>query len=401
MDWPFKSNMTQLHTILLLVLLNCSLVLPGFAGTNTTVILSGVTITPSLNEGEIATLSGNVGELALSQNDRFLNQIFLILLGRSIDPKELDTFGQSLAGGTSRQQIAGMLLTSAEYRARTVQEAYVRYLQRDADAVAVSTFAAELASGAPQEQITASIIGSSEYFEKRGHSTNNDFLNAVYQDLLNRPIDLAALNGQIAALNSGAGRTQIVAQILASTEYRQRFIQDTYMTLLQREAAPAGLNTWLSALTAGVTDESFLAGLAGSQEFFSAVPKTLYHITVDWNDGVIETVEVQPPVPQNVFFPFQITHRYLDNKPKGGSPAPVNVAVTLHADTGTATAIGQLFIKNVAPQLRNVAIPTPSGIGTVSLLTGDILDPGTLDALTLFVDWADGRGSQTVLLPRG
>src|SRR4030095_1995725 len=134
-----------------------------------------------------------------------------------------------------------------EYRARVVQEAHVRYLQRDADAMALSTFAAQLASGSTQEQIAASIIGSSEYFEKRGRNTNSDFLDAVYQDLLSRPIDLTALNGQMAALNSGTGRTQIVAQILASTEYRQRFIQDIYKALLHRAADPAGLNTWLSA----------------------------------------------------------------------------------------------------------------------------------------------------------
>src|SRR5438105_5733829 len=143
--------MKHLFAILLFALLKWSLVSSCLAGTNTTVILSSVTIAPSINEGEMATLSGNLGDLALTTNDRFLNQLFLALLGRSIDPAELDAFDQLLAGGTSRQQVATSLLNSVEYRARAVQEAYHRYLQRDADAAALSTLTAQLANGSTQE----------------------------------------------------------------------------------------------------------------------------------------------------------------------------------------------------------------------------------------------------------
>src|SRR5262245_2522588 len=90
---------------ILFVLINF-LIHSSFAGTNSTVILGGVTITPSINEGDIATLRGNVGDLVLSQNDRFLNHLFLTLLGRSIEPLELDTYSSALARGTSPQQLA-------------------------------------------------------------------------------------------------------------------------------------------------------------------------------------------------------------------------------------------------------------------------------------------------------
>ncbi len=398
---PFKSNMTRLLAISLLVLLNFNLVSPGFAGTNTTVILSGVTIPPAITEGDLVTLTGNIGDLALSQNDRFLNHLFLILLGRSIDPAELDAFGQSLAQGTSRQQIASMVLDSPEYRARVVQETYARYLRRDADPGALSSFAADLARGSTRTQLAASIIGSSEYYETRAHGANNEFVNAVYQDLLNRPIDLAALNELMMALNGGTTRAELAAQILASAEYRERFGQDTYRAVLHRAANLAELRSWLNMPADGTMDDVLTAALAGSQEFLSVVPKTSYRITVDWRDGVVETVEIQPPVPQNIFFPFQLTHRYLDNMPKGSEPKPINVSVTLHAETGIATALTQSFVKNAAPQLRNVAIPTPSGVGTIALLSGDILDPGVLDAFTLLVDWGDGNGAQTVELQPG
>src|SRR5262249_2059259 len=47
-------------------------------------------------------------------------------------------------------------------------------------------------------------------------------------------------------------------------------------------------------------------------------------------------------------------------------------------------------VNNVAPRLRNVAItPAVDETGTVTL-SGDIADPGTLDAFTLQVDWGEG-----------
>ena len=131
------------------------------------------------------------------------------------------------------------------------------------------------------------------------------------------------------------------------------------------------------------------------------MPKTSYRITVNWGDGSVQTVDLQPPVSQNIFFPFQITHRYLDNSPKASAPQPINVFLTLNANTGVGTAVAQLFVKNVGPQLRNVSISTPIGLGGQATLTGDVIDPGVRDAFTLLVDWGDGRGAQTVNLPAG
>ena len=39
------------------------------------------------------------------------------------------------------------------------------------------------------EQAAAVIIGSAEYFANRGNNDNTDFLEAVYEDALGRPID--------------------------------------------------------------------------------------------------------------------------------------------------------------------------------------------------------------------
>jgi hypothetical protein len=46
-----------------------------------------------------------------------------------------------------------------------------------------------LAQGGTQLRLEANIVGSDEYFITRGGGTVNGYLQTLYQDVLNRPID--------------------------------------------------------------------------------------------------------------------------------------------------------------------------------------------------------------------
>src|SRR5207237_4389453 len=92
------------------------------------------------------------------------------------------------AGGT-RQNVAAGIENSQEYRTVVVQALFTRYLHRSVDAGGLATFTAFLAKGGTDEQVAASLAGSAEYFQNRGAGTNNGFLTALYQDVLNRAID--------------------------------------------------------------------------------------------------------------------------------------------------------------------------------------------------------------------
>ncbi|MSU63253.1 MAG: DUF4214 domain-containing protein [Pedosphaera sp.] len=370
------------------------------AGNNSSVILNEISITKALKEGDLAILKGNVGDLASAPNDRFLNQIFVDLLGRTIEPGELDTYGALIAKG-SRAQLAAALLASIEYREHLVQLYYQTYLRRTADAATLGAGAKSLASGTTGDQFAASVLGSDEYFTTRGKNNNSDFAKALYADLIGRDIDLSNLAQLIASLSGGATRIQLATQILASVDHRTTHVNGTYQHLLHRAPDPASLNTWVTALGNGTTPEAFLAALVGSDEYYTAAPKPRYSITVNWGDGTTETLALVPPARQDIFFPFEITHRYLDNKPKAGAPEPINVFLTLHANAGEATAVTQTTVSNIGPTLRNLAISNPNGVGLTTTLTGDILDTGILDKFTLLVDWGDGKGAQTIEYPGG
>src|SRR5262249_3300256 len=102
----------------------------------------------------------------------------------------------------------------------------------------------------------------------RSGSTNDGFLDALYQDALNRPPDpfgRAAFNQALAA---GASRTAVVQAIFGSLEYIQDLVQGFYLQFLGRSADPFGLDAFTNQLQHGVRDEDVIAQILGSSEYF-------------------------------------------------------------------------------------------------------------------------------------
>src|SRR5262249_55866610 len=154
------------------------------------------TVTASYTDG--ATLANSTGTLSGGQvvnvkpppsNATFLAQIYPDLLHRTADPSGLATFGNALAQGMSRNEVALALATSPEYRMNLIESFYNLYLHRTADDSGLTGSLATLNTGGTDEQVQVAITGSPEYFQTRGGGTNDGFLQALYQDALGRPID--------------------------------------------------------------------------------------------------------------------------------------------------------------------------------------------------------------------
>jgi hypothetical protein len=122
--------------------------------------------------------------------------------------------------------------------------------------------------------ITALYSGDGNFLASQGHSSipsgtaNQRWVNQIYQDLLNRPVDSSGLATWAGALDQGASRTQIALDIEASGEYLTDVVQGYYLKYLHRAADPGGLNSWVSFLQAGATFEQVQADFAGSTEYF-------------------------------------------------------------------------------------------------------------------------------------
>ncbi|MGH7140968.1 MAG: DUF4214 domain-containing protein, partial [Pirellulales bacterium] len=97
----------------------------------------------------------------------------------------------------------------------------------------------------------------------------DSFLNALFQDALDRPIDAAAKAAFEQYLAAGGTRAQVAAVVFGSHEYHADVMQSIYLELLDRAPDAAGLTFWADALDHGASDEQVIAGIAASNEYYN------------------------------------------------------------------------------------------------------------------------------------
>lgn len=203
-------------------------------------------------------------------NAAFVCAVYEDILFRAPDSGGLDSWTSQLASGTTRTQVAYGIVDSTESLTDYIDGDYLFFLGRQADPGGLDTWLAAFRAGASVEQVDAGVIGSAEFFSDSG-STNSGFLNAVYEDLLGRPIDSSGSSTWSSALADGASRTQVAYAIDTSNEEYTDDVQSYYQEFLDRSADPAGLSFWVGALESGATDQQVIAAILGSQEFYDDV----------------------------------------------------------------------------------------------------------------------------------
>jgi hypothetical protein len=195
--------------------------------------------------------------------------VYQELLGRKIDPAGLSWWTGRLNAGATRQQIVSEIEASAEYHGVEVSKLYGQLLHRPVDPAGMSFFTEVLQSGGTFEQVAAMIANSQEYFMNRGGGTNAGFLNALYQDGLNRALDAKGNAVFTAALQSGATPGEVAAVIFASNEFALDQVQGLYQQFLDRDADSAGLEFFMKVFTQGGRDEDAIALMLASDEYFN------------------------------------------------------------------------------------------------------------------------------------
>jgi hypothetical protein len=222
-------------------------------------------------DGNFTGSSGKLNIVSGTDNERWLNQVYLDLLHRAVEPFGLTAWSAVLRRpGFTRSQVVQAIEVSPEYAKDLVESYYGTYLQRSPDQPGLNAWAALLEAGAPRERVQAGIIGSEEYFQKRG-GTAAGFLSALYQDALARPIDPTGRVAFSAALAHGASPGAVAAALFASEEYRRDLIGADYRGFLHRLPDTFGLISFLEDLNVAVSGEQILAAILGSPEYFSHV----------------------------------------------------------------------------------------------------------------------------------
>jgi hypothetical protein len=220
----------------------------------------------------LASPEFDVGAFVRSYNpapdQAWLNQVFQDTLGRSLRPGEDSYFIDQLRVGVQRSDVMLEILSSQEYRARQVTAAFTGALRRAPDLGSVSYFVNFYAQGDTTEQIEGMIYGSPEYLNTPGGGSSEGYLEALYRDVLGRPLDQMGRDFWGPQLASGATDEIVADGVLNSDEAHRRLIAAGYQKFLRRPAGTDEVNYWADRFLHGLTDEQFYARLMASPEYY-------------------------------------------------------------------------------------------------------------------------------------
>jgi trimeric autotransporter adhesin len=196
---------------------------------------------------------------------RYVDQVYRDLLKRDAEAQAQTYWTTALGSGLTRLQFTDTVAASPEYRTIEIQNIFSRYLGRPADPASLASFSQFMAQGGTLETATAILIGSQEYYSKHG-GTGTNFADAMYRDLLGRPVDSAALASISAELSAGIARSTIAAQVMSTTEYRDDLVEADYTQFLGRSADASAV-----VVARGLSDEQLVAILVASDEYFNRI----------------------------------------------------------------------------------------------------------------------------------
>ena len=147
-----------------------------------------------------------------------------------------------------------------------VEAVYNDVLARPADPAGLTFWAHELDAGMPISSVAQSIAHSHEYYARFVIEPN-------FEKLLGRPADDATLNSLASMMESGLTDQQVEGSLLASNEFWTNagatapgWVGKVYQTLFGRAPDPSGLAFWEEALSAGETYSQVAQAIAASQE---------------------------------------------------------------------------------------------------------------------------------------
>ncbi len=216
---------------------------PTSLGAWSAALESGVTST----RAAAATLIGSA-EFAqrhgAPDNAGFVTLLYENALGRAPDAAALNTWiGGLNSGALTRPDVVLGLSDSAEFKAKTasalanglwapdpeamaVERVYLAALDRPPDAGGLAFWTNALDSGAVTvRQLEAALVGSAEFGAKYGATTNAEFVDLLYRNVLDRSADPGALASWVGGLDAGRiTRADVVHGIAFSDELNAKVV---------------------------------------------------------------------------------------------------------------------------------------------------------------------------------
>jgi hypothetical protein len=207
--------------------------------------------------------------------ETYLNQIYETLLGRPIDAKGLAQWSADLAGGMTPGQVVQDIEQTSEYQSDEINALFQQLFGVNAPSSAVSYLSSLLQAGVDFRVVEAIVVGTPEFFSVVG-GNNTAFLNALYQDFLDRPIDPTSLQQWGGLLNAGYNTTEVALGVLYSKEYLTDLVNQDYQTYFGVTPDPTSQAAYVGSLQSGsMNNTQVVATILGSPEYGSQYGLTL------------------------------------------------------------------------------------------------------------------------------
>ena len=200
----------------------------------------------------------------------FVTNLYQEVLGRQPDTDGFNSWVSQLNAGTrTTGDVSISFITSTEYRNNTIIGYYQAQLGRTPTAAEIQPFLNRLVAGESQDALRVTFFGSEEFFNKAGRN-NAQFVNNLYEEIVNRSPTVAEVNYWVSILNLTSGdRTFVAREFLYGREYHQFQAGYAYVNLLERQPDLFGLLYWTDQRGSGMTVETMDVSFLASVEYFN------------------------------------------------------------------------------------------------------------------------------------
>lgn len=201
-----------------------------------------------------------------TENQRFINQSYLVIIGKQPNAQAVDAWNQYLTNGHSRAWVVGMMRRSAAGRAALIQNIFTEYLGRTASADEIKgVVAAAKATGTSPRAI---VLGSREYFDGKGGGSIPTYLKAL-ETTLNTTFSSYAFEKLSRQLGTGVLPAKVAEEALLSPAGLPSLAQSLYQQTWGRAATSSEVNAFIRRSNRGIFWRSQQVAMMGSPEFYA------------------------------------------------------------------------------------------------------------------------------------
>lgn len=205
------------------------------------------------------------------KSDKYIKAVHELFLGRTATTNELSRWRPSVESG-NREALTRDLANSEEFAGVQIDLLYREILGRASDRSGRAYWLDQVRRGLRLDEIASFFYGGPEYFQRNG-STNTDYVEALYRDILDRRADTGGRDYWVDQIEKGASRSEVAAGFYASIESRRGRVVQQYLLVLGRKPDTAGRDYWAEQIRT-LGDIVLASFLAASDEYYTKVTRS-------------------------------------------------------------------------------------------------------------------------------